>query len=64
MMLTFIITGMPADTFFSLVGVKLGDGPLLGILVHSLVGLTGGGGHLTLFVMNVNALRIDTSGKD
>ncbi|MDD1755393.1 MAG: hypothetical protein LUQ39_00960 [Methanomassiliicoccales archaeon] len=62
MVLTFIIAGMPADTFFSLVGEKLGDGPLLGILVHNLVGFTGGI-VFALLVMNVDALRIDSRRK-
>ena len=62
MVLTFIIAGQPADTFFSMVGEKLGDGPLLGILVHNLVGLTGGI-VFSLLVTNVKALRIDSRRK-
>jgi hypothetical protein len=62
MVLTFIIAGQPADTFFSMVGEKLGDGPLVGILVHNLVGLTGGI-VFSLLVLNVKALRIDSRRK-
>ena len=62
MMLTFIIAGQPADTFFSMVGEKLGDGPLVGILVHNLVGLTGGI-VFSLLVLYVKALRIDSRRK-
>lgn len=62
MMLTFIIAGEPADTFFSMVGEKLGDGPLLGVLIHNLVGLTGGI-VFSLLVLNVRALRIDSRRK-
>jgi hypothetical protein len=62
MVLTFIIAGQPADAFFSMVGEKLGDGPLVGILVHNLVGLTGGI-VFSLLVLNVKALRIDSRRK-
>ena len=62
MMLTFIIAGQPADTFFSMVGEKLGDGALVGMLVHNLVGLTGGI-VFSLLVLNVKALRIDSRRK-
>jgi hypothetical protein len=62
MMLTFVIAGQPADTFFSMVGEKLGDGALAGVAVHNLVGLTGGF-VFSLLVLNVKALRIDSRRK-
>ena len=62
MVLTFIIAGQKADAFFSMVGEKLGDGALVGILVHNLVGLTGGI-VFSLLVLNVKALRIDSRRK-
>jgi hypothetical protein len=62
MVLTFIIAGQRADTFFSMVGEKLGDGAFLGILAHNLVGLTGGV-VFALLVLNVKALRIDSMRK-
>jgi hypothetical protein len=62
MVLTFLIAGQPADAFFSMVGEKLGDGALVGIMVHNLVGLTGGI-VFALLVLNVKALRIDSRRK-
>jgi hypothetical protein len=59
MMLTFLIAGLPADTFFSMVGEKLGDGASVGVLVHNLVGLSGGIA-FSLLVLSVKALRIDS----
>ncbi len=62
MMLTFLIAGQPADTFFSMVGEKFGYGAWLGILVHNLVGITGGI-VFSLLVLNIKALRIDSMRK-
>ena len=62
MVLTFLVAGMPADTFFSMVGEKLGYGTLVGIVVHNLVGLTGGI-VFSLLVMTIKALRIDSMRK-
>lgn len=62
MVLTFLIAGQPADTFFSMVGEKFGYGTLVGILVHNLVGITGGI-VFTLLVLNIKALRIDSMRK-
>jgi hypothetical protein len=59
MVLTFLIAGQPADIFFSMVGEKLGYGALVGILVHNLVGLTGGF-VFSVLVLSVKALRIDS----
>jgi hypothetical protein len=42
MVVTFLLAGQPWDTFFTMIGEKFGDGTLVGILVHNLVGLTGG----------------------
>ena len=62
MMVTFLIAGQPADTFFSMVGEKFGYGTLVGILVHNLVGITGGI-VFSLLVLNIKALRIDSMRK-
>lgn len=62
MVLTFLLAGEPADAFFSMVGEKLGYGPLAGVVVHNLVGITGGI-VFSLMVLNVGALRIDSSQK-
>jgi hypothetical protein len=59
MVVTFLLAGQPWDTFFIMVGEKFGDGALVGILVHNLVGLTGGF-VFSLLVFNVRALRIDS----
>jgi hypothetical protein len=42
MMLTFVIVGQSPTTFFTMVGEKLGYGALAGIVIHNLVGITGG----------------------
>jgi hypothetical protein len=62
MVLTFIMTGQPADAFFSMVGEKFSDGPLVGIAVHNMVGLTGGF-VFSLLVVKMQALRIDSRRK-
>jgi hypothetical protein len=62
MVLTFLIAGQPAATFFSMVGERLGYGVLAGIAVHNLVGLTGGF-IFSLLVMIVVPLRIDSRRK-
>ena len=62
MVLTFLIAGQPAETFFSMVGEKFGYGSLVGILVHNLVGITGGI-VFSLLVLNIKALHIDTMSK-
>jgi hypothetical protein len=62
MVLTFLIAGQPAATFFSLVGEKLGYGVLAGIAAHNLVGLTGGL-VFSLLVLTIMPLRIDSRRK-
>lgn len=62
MVLTFLIAGQPADTFFSMVGEKFGYGSLVGIAVHNLVGLTGGI-VFSLLVLNIKALHIESMRK-
>ena len=42
MVTTFVLAGEPADTFFTMVGEKLGDGAILGLALHNAVGLSGG----------------------
>jgi hypothetical protein len=62
MVLTFLVAGMAADTFFSMVGEKLGYGTLVGILVHNLVGLTGGI-VFSVLVQTIKVLRINSMRK-
>ena len=62
MMVTFLIAGQPADTFFSMVGEKFGYGTLVGILVHNLVGITGGI-VFSIMVVTIKALRIQSMRK-
>lgn len=59
---TFLIAGLSGDTFFAMVGEKLGHGPAAGIALHNLVGLTVGF-VFVLLVLNIEALRIDTGRK-
>jgi ethanolamine transporter EutH len=59
---TFLVAGMAADTFFSMVGEKLGYGTLVGILVHNLVGITGGI-VFSVLVQTIKVLRIDSMRK-
>jgi len=60
--ITFLIAGQPGDTFFALVGEKLGQGPAIGIALHNLVGLTVGF-IFAILILNVKALNIDTKRK-
>lgn len=62
MVLTFLIAGQPPDAFFYMVGERLGDGALAGILVHNLVGLTGGF-VFSLLVLTISALNINSRRK-
>jgi hypothetical protein len=62
MVLTFLIAGQPADTFFTMVGEKLGYGALVGVMVHNFVGLTGGF-VFSLLVLNIRALSIESRRK-
>ena len=62
MVLTFVIAGQPADVFFSAAGGKLGQGWVLGLVIHNMIGLAAG---LTFaaFVLKIRPLRIDTMRK-
>lgn len=62
MVITFLIAGQPATTFFSMVGERLGYGVLAGMAVHNLVGLTGGF-VFALLILNIKTLRIDSRRK-
>jgi hypothetical protein len=62
MVLTFIIAGQPASTFFSMVGERLGYGVSAGIAVHNLVGLTGGL-VFSLLVLSITTFHIDNKRK-
>lgn len=57
MMITFVSAGEPVDLFFTMVGEKLGDGAILGIATHNVIGTTGGF-ILSLLVLNVRALKL------
>ena len=59
MMITFVSVGERADMFFTLVGERLGDGALLGITLHCIVGMTGGF-VFALLVLKVRALELTT----
>jgi hypothetical protein len=59
MMITFVSAGERADMFFTLVGERLGDGAILGITLHCVVGMTGGF-VFSLLVLNVSALELKT----
>ncbi|OPY31788.1 MAG: hypothetical protein A4E32_01390 [Methanomassiliicoccales archaeon PtaU1.Bin124] len=59
MMITFVIAGQPADIFFTAVGEKFGDGALVGLAIHNLIGLTGGL-VFSLSVLSIEALQIDS----
>jgi hypothetical protein len=52
MVATFLMVGEPWDTFFTMVGEKLGGGAVIGIALHNVVGLTGG------FVFALSVLSI------
>jgi hypothetical protein len=62
MVTTFLMVGEPWDTFFTMVGEKFGDGAVIGIALHNVVGLTGGF-VFALLVLSIRGLRIDTRSK-
>lgn len=53
MVATFLIVGEPAETFFSLVGKRLGGGTFTGLALHNVVGMTGG----VVFALGVTTVR-------
>lgn len=59
MMATFIVVGEPADTFFSMVGEKLGGGVIVGVAIHNVIGMTGGA-VFAILVLSIQALRIES----
>lgn len=59
MMVTFISVGERADTFFTMVGERLGDGAVLGIMLHDVIGMTGGF-IFALLVLRIDALALTT----
>ena len=59
MMITFVSVGESADMFFTTVGERLGDGALLGIAIHNLIGMTGGL-IFSILVLHVRALKLDS----
>ena len=58
MIATFLSVDQPADLFFTKVGEKLGGGATIGIVLHNIIGMTGGV-IFALLVMSIPALRID-----
>jgi len=57
MMATFVSVGESADLFFTMVGDKLGDGALLGIAIHNIIGMSGGF-VFSIFVLNIRILKL------
>lgn len=51
MMITFILAGARADLFFDMVGEQLGDGAVLGVVVHNIIGTTAGFGFSVAVLM-------------
>lgn len=62
MIVTFLAVGESADFFFTMVGKKLGDGAIIGVAIHNMIGMSGGFIFAT-FVLNVPRLRIDSTRK-
>lgn len=62
MVATFVMVGEPWDTFFTMVGEKFGDGAVIGIALHNVVGLTGGF-VFALSVLSIQGLRIESMRK-
>ena len=62
MVATFLMVGESWDTFFTMVGEKLGGGAVIGIALHNVVGLTGGF-IFALLVLNIQSLRIESRRK-
>jgi hypothetical protein len=62
MVTTFVLVGEPGDAFFAMVGEKLGDGVILGIVVHNAIGLSGGL-VFALLVLGVARMNIDSRKK-
>ena len=59
MVATFLMVGEPWDTFFTMVGERLGGGAVIGIALHNVVGLTGGF-VFALSVLSIPGLRIES----
>jgi hypothetical protein len=59
---TFLLIDQPGDTFFVMVGDRLGQGPAVGIALHNLIGLSVGF-LFAVVVLNVKVLNVDTTRK-
>lgn len=59
MMITFVSVGERADMFFTMVGEKLGGGAILGVLLHNIIGTTGGF-IFSLLVLSTNPPMLTT----
>ena len=62
MVTTFVLVGEPGDTFFKMVGERFGDGALVGIALHDMIGLSGGL-VFAFLVLVIAPLRIDSRNK-
>ncbi len=62
MMVTFVAVDESWDLFFTMVGTKLGGGPIIGIALHNAVGMTGGF-IFSLLVINVPVFEITSMKK-
>ena len=62
MVTTFVLVGEPGDAFFAMVGEKLGDGVILGIVLHNAIGLSGGL-VFALLVLGIAPINIDSRKK-
>ena len=58
MMATFISVDQPADLFFTKVGERLGGDWTIGVVLHNIIGMSGGV-LFALLVMTIPALKID-----
>lgn len=59
---TFLLLGLPGDGFFAMVGENLGQGAIVGIALHNIIGLTVGF-IFALFVFKFKVLEIDSMKK-
>src|SRR4030042_949601 len=62
MVTTFVLVGEPGDAFFAMVGEKLGDGVMLGIVLHNMIGLSGGL-IFALLILGIPSINIDSRKK-
>jgi len=61
MVTTFVVVGEPADAFFAMVGEKLGDGAIVGAVLHNVIGLSGG--FVFVLVLGLASVTVDSKKK-